>query len=408
MNNNHSRRVFLRGTGLAAVGIGFGPSPLLARVANAAVPGKETVLVHIFLRGGADGLAMVAPYGDPLLYSHRGEVALPRPGQPGGMTKLDDYFALHPGLAPLQKIYAEGRMAVVHAVGNYDISRSHFSAQDFVELGTPGLSTTTTGALDRVTASLKGESPTKAVSFSSRTPVSYLGPEEVLVSLELAAFRLRAKNWQEEAETRIKAMYADTPLHHVATGIFDAIGVLRGAEKVSGAPANGAAYPDSSLGSSLRQAALLIKAEVGTRCVFVSGDGNFDTHSGQVPANAVDFASLGSALGAFDQDLGQKMDDVVVIVSTEFGRTVFANGSRGTDHGSGYCALVLGGKVRGGRILGRWPGLAMDQLFEERDLAVTTDFRDVFLEATRQHLGVEAGAAMFPGYRPGAALNLWG
>ena len=407
MNSNHSRRVFLRGTGLAAVGIGLRPSPLLARVATAAAGGKDKVLVHIFLRGGADGLAMVAPYGDPLLYSHRADVALPRPGQRDGMTKLDDYFALHPGLAPLQRVYSEGRMAVVHAVGNYDISRSHFSAQDFVELGTPGVSTTPTGALDRVTASLKGESPAKAVSFSSRTPVSYLGPEDVLVSLELAAFRLRAKNWQDEAENRIKAMYANTPLNRVATDIFEAIGVLRGAEKAGGQPANGAVYPDSSFGSSLRQAAQLIRAEVGTRCVFVSGDGNFDTHSGQVSANAADFASLGSALRAFDQDLGQKMDDVVVVVSTEFGRTVFANGSHGTDHGSGYCALVLGGKVRGGRILGRWPGLAKDQLFEERDLAVTTDFRDVFLEATRHHLGVEAGAAMYPGYKPGPPIRLF-
>lgn len=403
---NPSRRMFLRGTGLAAVGIGLGPSPLLARVARAATPSRESVLVHVFLRGGADGLSMVAPYGDPLLYSLRGEIALPRPGQPGGMTRLDDHFALHPGLSPLQRAFSEGRLAVVHAVGNYDISRSHFSAQDFVELGTPGLSTTPTGTLDRVVAALDSKSATKAVSFSSRTPVSYLGPEEVLVSLELAGFRLRAKNWQTEAEDRIKAMYADTPLHRVAADIFDAIAVLRGAESVTGSPSNGAAYPDTTLGSSLRQAAQLIKAQVGTRCVFVSGDGNFDTHSGQIAANSVDFASLGASLGAFDQDLGRKIDDVVLIVSTEFGRTVFENGSHGTDHGSGYCALVLGGKVRGGRILGRWPGLAKDQLFEERDLAVTTDFRDVFLEAARGHLGVATSDSLFPGYTPGPGVGL--
>jgi uncharacterized protein (DUF1501 family) len=133
----------------------------------------------------------------------------------------------------------------------------------------------------------------------------------------------------------------------------------------------------------------------------VSGDGGFDTHSGQVAAHAKDFASLGSAMGAFDRDLGRKIDDVVLIVSTEFGRTVFANGSHGTDHGSGYCALVLGGKVRGGRILGRWPGLEKKQLFEERDLAVTTDFRDLFLEAARKHLGSTASVALFPGYKAG-------
>jgi len=406
MNNHSSRRVFLRGAGLTAIGIGLGPSPLMVRTARAAEGSPQAVLVHLFLRGGADGLSMVAPYADPLLYSMRGEVALPPPGQAGGMARLDDHFALHPGLAPLAPVFSEGRMAVVHAVGNYNISRSHFSAQDFIELGTPGVSTTPTGTLDRLVGSLSGRSATKAISFSSRKPVSYLGPEEVLVSLELAAFRLRAKNWQQEAEERIKRMYAHTPLNGVSTDIFESIAVLRGAESVGAQPPNGAAYPGTTLGSSLRQAAQLIKAEVGTRSIFVSGDGNFDTHSGQIAANATDFASLGAALGAFDKDLGKKMDDVVVIVSTEFGRTVFANGSHGTDHGSGYCVLVLGGKVRGGRILGRWPGLAKDQLFEERDLAVTTDFRDVFAEIVRRHLGGPANQNLFPGYTPGGELGL--
>lgn len=401
MINNASRRLFLRGATLSAVGIGMRPTGLMVRAAQAAAGPGKPVLIHIFLRGGADGLSMVSPYAEPRFYSQRGEVALPPPGKPGGLIALDDHFALHPGLAPLRSIFAEGRLAIVHAVGNYDVSRSHFSAQDFVEMGTPGVNTTTSGTLDRLVGSLRGRSAAKAVSFSSRAPVSFLGPEEALVSLELAAFRLRAKDWQKEAEQRLKAMYAGSSLDRVAADIFEAIEVLRGAAGVAVEPANGAVYPDTSLGSSLRQAAQLIKAEIGTRCIFVSGDGAFDTHSGQVAAHSKDFASLGSAMGAFDRDLGRKIDDVVLIVSTEFGRTVFANGSHGTDHGSGYCALVLGGKVRGGRILGRWPGLEKKQLFEERDLAVTTDFRDLFLEAARKHLGSTASVALFPGYKAG-------
>jgi len=408
MGNQLSRRLFLRGTGLSVIGVGLAPSGLMACAARVTPASGRAVLVHIFLRGGADGLSMVAPYADPLLYEMRGEVALPPPGKPGGMVAIDDHFAFHPGLAPLRSAYTEGRLAIVHGVGNYNVSRSHFSAQDFVELGTPGIPTTPTGTLDRLVGSLTGVGATKGVSFSSRTPVSFLGPEEVLVSLELAAFRLRAKNWQNEAEERIKAMYANTPLHRVATELFESIDVLRGAASAGSQPANGAVYEDSTFGNALRQAAQLIKAEIGTRCIFVSGDAGFDTHSGQVAAHATDFTALGSALAAFDRDLGKRIDDVVVIVSTEFGRTVFANGSHGTDHGSGYCAFVLGGKVRGGRIAGRWPGLAKGQLFEERDLAVTTDFRDLFLETVEGHFGGAAASRLFPGYAPGPKVGLFG
>lgn len=406
MRNLPSRRVFLRGAALSAVGIGVGPSGLLSSLAGAAAPAGSAVLVHIFLRGGADGLAMVSPYGEPGFYDQRGEVALPPPRRPGGLVALDDHFALHPGLAPLHPVFAEGRLAIVHAAGHYGVSRSHFSAQDYVELGTPGVLTTPTGTMGRLAASLAGEGAAKLVAFSTRTPVSVLGPEEALVSVELNAFRLRAKNWPIEAANGIRSMYAETPLHDVASGIFQAIDQLRGAAGEHENPQHGAAYPDTMLGNSLRQAAQLIRAEIGTRCIFVDGGGNFDTHSGQLAANATDFASLGAALAAFDTDLGKKIDDVVVMVTTEFGRTVFANGSHGTDHGSGYCALILGGKVRGGSIRGTWPGLAPHQLFEERDLAVTTDFRDLFAEVAWKHLGVPRSAALFPGYSPGAGVGL--
>ena len=154
------------------------------------------------------------------------------------------------------------------------------------------------------------------------------------------------------------------------------------------------------LGTSLRQAAGVIRAGFGTRCIFVNVGGAFDTHSGQVAANQLEFTRLAEALAAFDRDLGRKMDDVVVLVSTEFGRAAFENGSAGTDHGSAHCAIVMGGRVRGGRVLGRWPGLTKPQLYQERDLAVTTDFRDLFAEVARAQFGIDT-STLFPGYTPG-------
>jgi uncharacterized protein (DUF1501 family) len=402
-----SRRVFLKGAGLAALGIGLGPSPLLVRTARAAGPGTRS-LVHVFLRGGADGLSLVVPYDDPLYYEARGVIALPKPGQDGGVVRLDDHFALHPGLAPLKPLYDEGRLGIVHAVGNYDVSRSHFSAQDFVEMGTPGVATTSTGMLDRTGARLDGQGVTKAVAFSTQRPVSYLGPDPVLVAMNLASFDLSARGWEAEAERLLKEMYAGAKpgLTRAGADVFEAIGVLRTTPELKARPAKGADYPEGVVGNGLRQAAQVVKAGLGTRTIFVSGVGDFDTHSGQLPANAEEFDKLGRALAAFDLDLGDKRDDVVVLVTTEFGRTVRVNGAEGTDHGSGYCALLLGGRVKGGRLHGRWPGLEKANLYEERDLAVTTDFRELFAEIATRHLGIADTKDLFPGYTPASPLGV--
>jgi uncharacterized protein (DUF1501 family) len=238
--------------------------------------------------------------------------------------------------------------------------------------------------------------------------VSLLGPDPALVTLRLGTFDLEAKDWRDEAEGRVRHMYKSSPLAALGEDIFSAIEVLRNTPELKEKPANGAVYPAASPGTALRQAAMIIKAGIGTRCIFVPMEGHFDTHAKQLEGNAEDYPRLGQALSAFVQDLGAMLDDVVVLVTTEFGRTVFMNGSRGTDHGSGFCALVVGGKVKGGRILGRWPGLRKDQLFEERDLAVTTDYRDLFFEVARRHLGVTKADGLFPGYTPSDPPNLFG
>jgi uncharacterized protein (DUF1501 family) len=402
MSWDASRRVFLRGAGLAAVGVGIAPSSLLVRTALAA--SGPRVLVKVFLRGGADGLNFCVPYGDPEYYNLRGGIALPRPGQGGGVVNLDGYFGMHPEMAPLEPFFREGRLAFVHAVGNPAVTRSHFDAQDFQESGTPGDKQTETGWLDRAIAQIPGREVTQAVSFSSQLVRSYLGPEPVLVAQSLSSFDLRARNWRSEAETLLTAMYRSDPTSVGTTGLetFEAINTLL--RSPASPPANGATYPTGSTGNALRQAAGLVKSGVGTRCIYVNVTGAFDTHSNQLTGNVNDYRPLGQALAAFATDLGGLLDDVVLMVTTEFGRTARVNGAAGTDHGTGYAMLVLGGGIRGGRVLGRWPGLASTQLYQARDLAATTDFRDVFQEVARAQFGISA--SLFPGYTPGGGVGV--
>ena len=397
-----SRRVFLRGAGLAAVGVGLAPSSLLVRTARAAVGDK--VLVKMFLRGAADGLNFCAPYGDPEYYNLRQGIALPRPGSSDGVVNLDGTFGMHPEFAPLQPFFNDGRLAFIHAVGNPQVTRSHFDAQDFQESGTPGDKQTPTGWLDRAIARIPGTEVTQAVSFSSQLVRSFLGPEPVLVAQTLSSFDLHARNWRAEAETRLTAMYKADATAVGTTGLetFEAVNTLLRAPPPP--PSNGAAYPAGTVGNSLRQAAGLVKTGIGTRCIYVNVTGGFDTHSNQLQNNVNDYRPLGQALAAFATDLGGLLDNVVLMVTTEFGRTAAVNGAAGTDHGTGYCMMVLGGRVRGGRVLGRWPGLGRGQLYEGRDLAATTDFRDVFQEVTRAQFGI--AESLFPGYTPGPGVGV--
>ena len=400
MSADLSRRLFLKGAGLAAVGVGFHPSSLLVRAAQAAGAGPQ-VLVEVFLRGGADGLNMAVPFGDPDYYDLRRDIALPRPGQAGGVSNLDGYFGLHPELAPLMPLWQDRRLAILPAVGHDGLTRSHFDAQDFMESGTPGLKTTTDGWLGRTIARVPGADVTQAVAFASVLPRSFLGGEPVLVAQDLAAFDLRARSWRAEAETLLRAMYeprADA-FGQVGRETFSAITALAQSPAIDAGPANGAVYPAAVVGRSLRQAAAVIKADLGTRCIFVNVTGGFDSHSNQLAANTNDYRSLGPALAAFATDLGSRLDAVVILDTTEFGRTAALNGSGGTDHGAAHCMLAFGGRVRGGRIVGGWPGLSRSALHESRDLAVSVDYRDAFQEIARGQLNVSD--SLFPGYSPG-------
>ena len=402
-----SRRIFLRGASAAAVGIGFGPSLLMSRTAQAAV--GDRVFVQVFIRGGVDTLNMVVPYGESAYYNIRGAIAIPRPGQSGGALRLDDTFGLHPSLSALMPLWNDGRLAIVDAVGNNELTRSHFDAQDFMETGTPANKSTTTGWLDRAIRMIPGGAVSEAVAFQSQLPRSFMGPEPVLVASNLTTFNLKVgASWRAEAEAALRGMYGSRQdaVGKVGRETFEAIDTIVRSPVLSTAPANGAAYPVSSIGTSLRQAAAIIRAGLGTRTIFVSVGGAFDTHSGQLAAHQTELPRIGDSLAAFAQDLGGLMDNVVLMMVSEFGRTAYVNGSAGTDHGSAKAVFVMGGGVRGGRMLGRWPGLADSQLYQVRDLASTTDFRDVYAEVARKHLGLTDMATLFPGYAPGAGVGL--
>jgi uncharacterized protein (DUF1501 family) len=403
-----SRRIFLKGAGVAAVGLGFAPSALLTRAAEAADVGSR-VLVQVFLRGGVDGLNLCVPHGDGSYYGLRPTIGL---RLADGVRDLDGFFGLHPGLAALRDLYSEGLLALHPTIGNAQLSRSHFDAQDFMDSAAPGDKTVHDGWLDRVARQIPGEDVMQLVALASRTPRSVLGPHPELVLQDLTTFAVRAgtggATWSAEADQLLRGMHTSgsTPVYESGRAVFSAIDRIRTTPALQSSPANGAVYPGGTAGSGLRQAARLIRADIGTRAIYVNVPGSFDTHANQLAANNQEYPALAAALVAFRRDLGTRIDDVLLMVTTEFGRTAAQNGSAGTDHGFAHCGLFLGGSVRGGRVHGVWPGLSTGALNEGRDLRYTLDFRDVFLSAARW-LGVGDLAQVVPGYTPAVDPGLF-
>lgn len=421
-----SRRAVLRAGGLAlfSVGVGAGPSFLgraLAAGGNGS-GGRRKVLVTIFLRGAMDGLAAVPPLAGELggarLARLRPGLVLDRRGADAeSVLDLGVGFGLHPALAPLAPLWRDGRLAVVHAVGSPDPTRSHFDAQDFMESGTPGDKGTASGWLNRAVG-LTGHDPGPfgAVALTDAMPRSLAGPAPALAVADLARFQVGGGALPVPAGVGdgFEALYAETSeelLHDAGGDAFAAMEVLAAKNVAGYRPAPGADYPRSPLGGALRQIAFLIKAEVGLEAAFAESAG-WDTHVRQGAA-AGSFArrarDLAAATAAFWADLGRYRDRVVVMTMTEFGRTVAENGSGGTDHGHGSCLFVLGDGVRGGRVHGPFPGLHEADLFEVRDLAVATDFRAVFAAVAGRQLGVPAAAdgELFPGWGGGRLDGLF-
>lgn len=399
-----SRRVFMKNGGLALVSLGFAPA-FLARTAEAAAA-RRKVLVTIFQRGAVDGLNMIVPFGEREYYASRPSIAVPQPNAAEGAVDLDGFFGLHPRLAALKPLWDSRQLAIVHACGSPDGTRSHFDAQDYMETATPGVKSTQEGWLNRYLHAREHAmaAPFRAVALTPQLPRSLQGVEPALAITQIGQFGVRAGQASDMLQSSFEAEYAaaaDRVLNRTGTEAFDAVRMLKSADPANYQPQNGADYPRSAFGDALRQIAQLIKADLGLEIAFAEA-GGWDTHvnqgssAGQLAGRLDDF---GRGIAALARDLGDRMDDVVILTMSEFGRAVAENGNRGTDHGHGNAMMIIGGqKVRGGKVYGRWPGLAREQRYEGRDLAVTTDFRSVFAEVVRGHLGVADVRAIFPGF----------
>ncbi len=415
------RRVFVRSGALALVTMGLSPSFLRRTAFGLELPraAKGKVLICLFQRGAADALNVVVPFGDAEYFRLRPNIAIPRPARSAGENgsiDLDGFFGLHPALSPLAPLWKRGILAPIHAVGSPSATRSHFDAQDYMESGTPDVKGTRDGWLNRYLATCDtceagaAKSPFRAVAMTPQTPRILQGPSPAVAMNSLDAFTVRSAGGMVE---RLEALYrtgsADL-VHATGAETFDAVKMLREANPQRYQPEHGAEYPRSEFGQRLRQIAQLIKAGVGLEVAFADV-GGWDTHvnqggaTGQLANRLGDFAR---SIAALVTDLGDRMDDVVILTMSEFGRMARQNGNGGTDHGHAGSMFAIGGSVRGGRVLGRWPGLAREQLYEGRDLALTTDFRTVFGEVVRTHLGAPSAAPLFPGFANAASVGLFG
>jgi len=399
-----TRRVFLKSGGVAMLGLSASPSFLQRAVAATPMPNRKKLVV-LFQRGAADGLNVVVPFAEPHYYPLRPSIAIPEPRRGGeaAAIDLDGFFGLHPSLAPLEPLFKQQHVAIVHAAGSPDNTRSHFDAQDFMESGTPGVKSTEDGWLNRAlqTQSEPGVSPFRAVAMGPSLPRTLRGAAPAIALPDVRQFQVIAQS--PMVEGGFEALYAQTVdkvLRGTGTETFEAIDMLRRTNPSRFQPENGAEYPRSRFGQSLLQVAQLIKADVGLEVCFLDS-GGWDNHvnEGGVQGQLANLLrDLGQGLAAFHRDLGDRMENVVVVTMSEFGRTAHENGNRGTDHGHANCMFVMGGPVKGGKVYGRWPGLGPGQLNEGRDLALTTDFRSVLGEVIQRHLGSQDLHTVFPGF----------
>jgi uncharacterized protein (DUF1501 family) len=408
-----SRRVFMKDGALALVSLGFAPA-FLARTVAAANP-RRRVLVAIFQRGAVDGLNMIVPFGERDYYAARPSIAIARPGAGAdAAVDLDGFFGLHPRLAPLAPLFETGRLAIVHACGSHDETRSHFDAQDYMATATPGVKSTRDGWMNRYLHAKEHEraTPFRAVAVARQLPRSLRGLAPALAIGQIDRFGIRGPR-SATVESSFEQEYAQAAgalLRDTGREAFSAVKMLRGVDPGRYEPDAGAEYPRSAFGDALKQIAQLVKADVGLEVAYAES-GNWDHHANEggatgMLANRLD--DLGRAIAALARDLGDRMEDVVVMTMSEFGRAVAENGARGTDHGHGNAMLVLGGGVRGGTVYGRWPGLAREQRHDGRDLAITTDFRSVFAEVVREHLGLTDTRTVFPAFSGPRNVGLFG
>jgi uncharacterized protein (DUF1501 family) len=398
-----TRRAFMKSGAMAIVGTAAIPSFLTRAAWGAVSSGSGNKrLVVIFQRGAADGLNIVVPHAEPAYYAMRPSINIPRQQ----VIDLNGFFGLHPAMAPLKPLWDQRHLAIVHAAGSPDTTRSHFDAQGYMESGTPGVKNTSDGWLNRTLQSepAAADSPFRAIALGTSLPRILSGKAPAVAVSNVNGFGIGGGNpAAAPLGNTFEAMYAqsvDTVLHGTATETFEAVKMLKAADPKKYTPSSGANYPRGSFGDALRQTAQLIKSNLGVQIAFTDISG-WDNHvnegavEGQLANVLRDFAQ---SIAAFWTDLGPLAEETVIVTMSEFGRTARENGNRGTDHGHANVMFILGGPVRGGRVYGRWPGLDPLRLNEGRDLALTTDFRRVLGEAVSRHLGNTHLNAVFPGF----------
>ncbi len=415
------RRYFVKSGAVALVTMGLSPSFLRRTAMGMELPlaQKGKVLICLFQRGAADALNVVVPHGERAYYQLRPNIAIPQPlrgAGSAGAIDLDGFFGLHPSLAPLKPLWDSGMLAPIHAVGSPSTTRSHFDAQDYMESGTPDTKGTTDGWLNRYLATSGtceqcAPTPFRAVSMTPQTPRILEGTAPAVAMNSLDEFAVRSGGGDQVA--RLEALYrtgsADL-IHGTGQEMFEAVKMLKSANPQQYQPENAANYPKSQFGQRLKQIAQLIKSNVGLEVAFADV-GGWDTHvnqggaTGQLAGRLDDFAH---SIAALTSDLGDGMQNVVILTMSEFGRMARQNGNGGTDHGHAGAMFVIGGAVRGKKVYGNWPGLAPEQLYDGRDLALTTDFRSVFWEVASKHLGATNLSGMFPGFASPTRVGVLG
>lgn len=408
-----SRRGFIKAGGLGLFGIGMGGIPaFLAEAVAGTKPlglfNRKKILVCIFQRGAMDGLMAVTPFTDEYLKAARPGLFMTaaKGGKNTPLIDLDGRFGLHPSMAAFEQVFRDKRMGIVHGIGSPNNTRSHFDAQDYMESGTPFKKGTDSGWLNRAVGLLghDGATPFQGVSLTSSLPRSFYGEHPAVAISNLQDFNIQMRGNVKGANMAAKSfedLYDQTSsglLKDTGKESFEAIKMLQKTNTKNYKPSNNALYPNTALGNSLKQIAQLIKMNVGMEVAFAES-GGWDTHFNQGTDTGI-FArnvnDLSNSIMAFWTDMGTLQDDVTVMTMTEFGRTVKQNGTGGTDHGRASCNFILGNGVSGGLVHGNVQPMAVENLEDGRDLAVTTDFRSVFSEVADRHLNLNNDKVLFP------------
>ena len=401
-----NRRFFLHRGALAVAGTTALPGFLVRSVLAQTTAAPNRKLVVIFQRGAADGLNVVVPYREKNYYAMRPSIAIPQ----NQVIDLDGFFGLHPSLAPFKPLYDAGHLGIVHAAGSPDMSRSHFDAQDFMESGTPGMKSTQDGWLNRALqaedqALKRKETAFRALAVGPDVPLTLAGKIPAIALNNVNNFSIAGRGpTPSPTASAFQAMYGESGdhiFHAAGEETFEAVKMLRAANPAQYQPAPDADYPHSEFGNRMMQIAQLLKSNLGVETAFTD-IGGWDTHhnqgsvEGQLSNRLRDFSQ---SISAFWRDMGDNAETVSLVTMSEFGRTARENGTAGTDHGHANVMFVLGGNVKGGKVYGRWPGLDDHQLNEGRDLALTTDYREVLGELVDKTIGATNLELVFPGAR---------